>query len=362
MRRKLGSLVLTTAFLAACGGGDEFADATPETAAYQMELTGDQSEGLTTASADWGDGPATQALTGPLPEYLQHTRDAIRALNDAVADVLKPVEEAIAADAKTAAVGDTKTYGPHDKGAATFLFTIKKLAPKSFGWKVDAKPLGAQDSAYVTVMGGLFHAGDQPRRGEGAMGVDLDKLASVDADFHGNGQMLVGFAHVAGFKVLAYGLHNFSPDVNQFDPIDAVFTGWKGPDGGAHVRLATYANIADSPTDAKELVLLHARWLPLVGGRADGLVTKGDVPDGHVLVANSCWSRDLTDVDGFYLIRDCAVGAISPTCTVIKTAGKPSNCARGVDDEELPPSDPMDATPESGAPMSPAIPTAMPSN
>lgn len=361
MRRKLGFLMVSIglAVTGACGGSDEFTNATPETAALQMELTGDATgEGLSASSADWG--VREQALSGDLPEYLRHTRDAIKALNDAVATVLKPVEAAVAANIGQLQTGDVRTYGPHDQGATTFLFYVKKLGTKDFGWRLDAKPQGAPDAHYVTVMGGLFHLGDQPHRGVGAMGADLDKLASVDSDFHGAGQLLVGFAHVAGYKILTYGLLNFSPDVRSFDPVDAVFTGWKGPLGVAHVRLATYANLEDSPTPAKELVGLHARWLPGVGGRADAIAVGGDVPQGHAWVANSCWSRDLTDVDGYYAIRDCTGTPASFTCNVIKTAGQLSNCARDLADEQLPPMDPKDKTPEPGAPMQPAVPGAMP--
>ena len=359
MRRMIGLTLFAVGVMAGCQN-DDFASATPEASALQMEFTGDTAaEGLTAASADWG--ASEQALSGSVPEYLGHTRDAIRALNTAVAAVLTPIAEAIAKAGPKESVGDVRTWGPHDHGSATYLFTMKKLADKSFGWVLQAKPQGAADASYATVMGGLFAAGDLPHRGRGAMGVDLDKLALVDASFHGNGQMLVGFAHVSGYKVLAYGLKNFSPDVSTYDPVDAVFSGWRGPDGGARARLAVYANIADSATDAKELVLLRARWLPGVGGRADGLVTAGDVPAGHVLVANSCWSRDLTDVDGFYAIRDCSVGAVGPMCPVIKTAGKLSNCGRGLDAEDLPPATPTDPTQEPGAPVEPAIPTSMPS-
>jgi hypothetical protein len=362
MRRMMGRLIgLTLVGMGVIAGcqNDDFASATPEASALQMELTGDTAaEGLTAASADWG--ASEQALSGSVPEYLRHTRDGIRALNAGVAAVLTPIAEAIAKSGPQQSVGDTRTWGPHDRGSATYLFTMKKIATRQFGWVLQAKPQGAPDASYATVMGGLFQAGDQPHRGRGAMGVDLDKLALVDASFHGNGQLLVGFAHVGGYKVLAYGLKNFSPDVNAYEPVDAVFSGWRGPDGGARVRLAVWANVDDSATDAKELVLLRARWLPGVGGRADGLVTSGDVPDGHVLVANSCWSRDLTDVDGFYAVRDCSVGAVGAMCPIIKTAGKLSNCARGLDDEELPPTAPSDPTQEPGSPEQPAIPASMP--
>jgi hypothetical protein len=358
MLRKLGLLgVATVVLAAACGGDDGFSDAQPETSAYQMELTGDSTEGLTTSTqSDWG--AATQALSAPVPEYLGHTRDAIKALNDAVKSILAPAEQAIAASAGKTQIGDTRTFGPTDQGQATYLFIMKRVDARTFGWELQAKPQGAPDSAYVKVMGGAFVKGDLPRRGTGVFGADLDKLASVDAAFHGNGQMLVGFAHVGGYKVLAYGLHNFSPDVTQFDPIDAVFSGWKGPLGEAHVRLAAYANIQDSPTPAKELVLLHARWLPGVGGRADAVAVAGDVPQGHAIVANSCWDRDGSDVDGFLRVRDCAVDQIGDvSCTVIRTAGDPANCAV---DEQLPTTDPMNAPQDPGAPTTVTPPTSMP--
>jgi hypothetical protein len=361
MLRNLGLFGLTISLCAlpACAADDGFSSAQPETSAYQLELTGNgASEGITTA--DWH-GAMTEALSTSAPEYLQHTRDAIKALNDAVARILDPVAHAIAATARTEPIGQSVTYGPHDEAGATYKFIETRIDAKTFGWELDAKPLGAADSMYQKVMGGLFHLGDQPRRGEGIFGADLDKLAAVDATFHGNGQMLVGFAHVGGYKVLAYGLKNFSPDVTQFDPIDAVFSGWKGPLGEAHVRLGVYANLADSPTDAKELVLLHARWLPGVGGRADAVAVAGDVPAGHAWVANSCWDRDLSDVDGFFLLRDCSLDALGlPSCTVIRAVGQPSSCAPDLADEQLPSKDPMDTTQDPGAPTTAMPPASMP--
>lgn len=361
---RVGYLILSLALGAGCRGMNaaEFEDAAPEEAAFAMEVTGDSaSEGLTTSSdADWGE--SAQALSAPGPEYLQHTRGAIRALNEAVARILRPIGEAIAAGKiRGAKVGDARTYGPHDKGGATYTFTIKKIANKLWGWRLDAKPQGAADTAYVQVMGGLFHEGELPRRGRGAMGVDLDKLATVDASFKGAGQMLVGFAHVAGFKVLAYGLKGFSPDVTAHDPVDAVFSGWRGPLGGTRVRLALHANVEDSPTAAKELVLLRARWFPGEGGRADAIAVKGDVPDGRAIVANSCWNKSLeAGVSGFLLVRDCPIGELRTGCTVIRTEGALVNCARSVADEELPPTAPVDPTLEPGAPMTEPIPGAFP--
>jgi hypothetical protein len=361
-------LNLTTVFLVgalACGcrgqGNDEFEDAQPELSALTMEVTGDDSaEGIGAASADWdaarqslGSSPVT------LPEYLRHTRDAVKALNDAVASVLRPVLAAIAANGRNTQVGDTRVYGPHDRGNATYKFIMKRVAPRAFAWGLIGKAKGADDSTYAPVMGGAIQVGELVRRGRGTMGADLDRLASIDSDFKGSGKLLVGFAHVLGFKVLAYGLSNFSPDVTVHDPIDAVFSGWRGPTGITRARLAVHANVADSPTEAREIVVMRARWLPGQGGRADAVATRGDVPDGHVIVANSCWDRDLNaGVSGFLLVRDCTPGRLS--CTVIRTEGELKNCARGLETEELPAESPTDPALETGAPEMPAIPPSMP--
>lgn len=362
-------LNLTTVFLAgvmaAAGckaGNDEFDDATPELSALTMEVTGDpNAESIGTSSADWGESQqALGSQPANLPEYLRHTRDAVKALNDAVAAILKPIIDAIAANGKNAQVGDTRVFGPHDRGTATFKFIIKKVAPRSFGWALIGKAQGADDSTYAPVMAGAIQVGELAHRGRGTMGADLDRLASIDSDFKGSGKLLVGFAHVAGYKVLAYGLSNFSPDVTKHDPIDAVFSGWRGPLGGTRVRLAVHANVEDSPTDAREIVVLRARWLPGFGGRADAVATQGDVPAGHFIVANSCWDRDLNGgVSGFLLVRDCQPGLLS--CTVMRAEGELKNCARGLEDEQLPPQTPTDPALETGAPEMPAIPPAMPS-
>jgi hypothetical protein len=328
--------------LAACQGSDDFASATPETSAMTMELTSN----TTTSSS-------SQA------EYLGHTEAGLRDLNAAVAAVVQPVEQAVAAGAHSITAG-TQTFGPTDRGAATFMLTVTKIADAKFAWKLDGKPLGADDSAYVTVMTGAIAVGETAHRGVGVMGADLDKLASIDSDFHGSGQMLVGFAHIAGYKVLAYGLKNFSLDVSVRDGIDAVFSGWKGPLGVAHVRMAIYDNIVDSPTPAKELVLAHARWLPGIGGRADARVMAGDVPAGQMIVVNSCWDRDGADVDGFLLVRECPLALVASGCTVLRTAGALGNCAADLSDEQLPPTSATDATLEAGAPQNPALPASMP--
>ena len=352
MRRTLGVMLA----LALGGCGNEMMDATPQAEPLQLELAGGSSEGFAPSSS----GVQSAALSGAGPTLLLEVRNGIAGLNEAVGDIVHPIEAAIATVGIAEQTGTTTTWKPFDHGNATLLFTMKKLGEKRFGWILQAKPQGADDSQYQGVMAGEIALGDQPHHGIGVMGADLDKYASVDSSYHGSGQLLVGFAHVAGYKALAYGLHNFSPDVTTFDPIDAVFSGWRGPLGTAHVRLALYDNFDGTPTAAKELLLMHARWLPLVGGRVDAIVTGGDVPAGNAYVANSCFDGNFDE--GFLLMRDCMANSTAPaTCTIVKTSGSPSACVHDLADEELPPSSPTDPSLEPGAPTQPSLPSSMPS-
>lgn len=363
MTRK--SLIALFAVMAIAGCGrntDEFSQAMPESSAFQIEVTGDVStEGLSMSIDDEGDDAIywnQQALGGPLPEYLQHAKDAVRALNQAVARILDPIADLIKNNPQ-AQTGDSRVY-VKDRGNATYRFAIKKVAANRYGWLLQAKPLGAADSAYVAVMGGTFVKGEQPRRGRGSMGIDLTRLAQVDPSFKGTGQLLVGFAHVGGYKILNYGLKSFSPDTTQHTTVDALFSGVRGPNGGTNVKLAFHGNVADTKTTAKELVVLHARWLPGVGGRSDALATGGDVAAGHVIVAFSCFDGNLADGNGFVWVADCLKGSIGQNCTVLNTKGKPENCAPAYKNPELPPEDPNAPQPNTDAPESPEVPGTIP--
>ena len=110
--------------------------------------------------------------------------------------------------------------------------TVRRVEVNRYAWRLQAKPIGAEDSAYLIIMGGSVARGTEAHRGRGVVGVNLDNLKLVLGDaFNGQGKMLAAFAHVenaagtAEAKSLAYLLHGFTPDSTQHDPVDAAFVG-----------------------------------------------------------------------------------------------------------------------------------------
>ncbi|MHB8877415.1 MAG: cupredoxin domain-containing protein [Myxococcaceae bacterium] len=342
-----------------CGRGadDKYAEATPDFAGLSMEISGAASEGSALVSDE---GAQRQALGGSAIEYLENARTTVGHLNAAVKRAVTPIAELVAANAGKAAPGDVMVYGPKDRGTATYKFTIKKLTEIRFGWKLEAKAIGAADTDYRIVAAGALTKGQQPHRGRGSIGVDLTALKAIDTTVKAEGRLFCGFAHVGDTKTLVYLGKGFTTDPATMQPTDGAFVGHRlMPSKATAVRLVSLTNLADSPTVAKELVRTRVRFIPGVGGRADILATGGDVPAGKAYWGSACW--DAQEEEGFAILRLCTKGP-PVDCQVIATRGLLSNCRPGLETEQLPPEDPQATELEPEAPADEVSPpAAMPS-
>ncbi len=349
MRRTLSLAVVL--LVASCGRqqDDAFAEAAPaDPSAFTLELSGANEMAL--VAADGEAGVQKQGLHGEPPELLQKAREGIVWLNQNVRKAIEPIAELIAEGKSQMQPGDVRVWGPKDKGNATYRLTIKRQSADRFAWKLEAKAIGAADSEYELVAAGHLVKGERPHRGRGSIGIDFDTLRSIDTAIKAQGKVFCGFAHVGESKVLTYVLKGFTPDVAVHEPISAAFVGHKNDVTKVRrVRLATKFNLKDSPTEAKELVRMRARYIPGVGGRADALATGGDVPAGKAYLASACW--DEKEHEGFAVLRLCTLGQLG-SCQIVATRGQPSSCRAGLLEEELPPENENDTSSE---PESPAV-------
>ena len=357
-------LILAAALVAvaACGraGDEKFVEASPDFDGLSLEISGAASEGAALVSEE-GLAQKGQGLGGSGIQYLDDARDYVAFLNGAVKQIVTPIAELVAAKGGTAVAGDAMVYGPKDRGTATYKFTIKKQTDVRYGFKLEAKPQGAADSEYVTVMAGAMTKGDKPHRGKGGLGIDLTALKAVDTTIKGEGKLFCGFAHVGDSKTLVYVLKGFTPNLANRQPLDAAFVGHRlMPSKATRIRIVSLNNLSDSPDPAtKELVRTRVRFIPGVGGRADILATQGDVPVGKAYWGSACW--DAQENEGFAVLRLCDK-AQTPVCTVVATRGQLSNCKPGLETEELPSEDALDTSLEPDAPSTDvAVPAVMPS-
>src|SRR3954463_15509027 len=154
------------AALAGCGRGDEeFTDATPDMDGLALEISNQAAEGVTSAGLEAGQ--STQGV-GSVPEFLQDARTAIRGLNDMLRRAVEPVAALVAKNGRIEP-GQVRVYGPQDRDGATWKLTVKRIETSRFAWKVEAKPVGADDTAYLIVMAGGIARGLEPHHGRGVI-------------------------------------------------------------------------------------------------------------------------------------------------------------------------------------------------
>jgi len=322
----------------------------PEEAALQLSITDDaSSEALATDDDQVGAafvsdelGSLAQHLSAPAPAApaygLARPREAVQRLNQALRDFLQPIAALARSQEPDQVTGNVAQWGPVTRGSTEYQLFVRKGLLKRFGWLLQARPEGSGD-AFSNVAAGAIRVGEVVRRGRGVLGVDLDALGAADPTVQARGKLLAAFAHNPAGTVLAYGLKDFTRDAADETPIDAAFQGVHLKDGFNRVRLAFHGNLPEKATNAEELVLARVRHHKGEGGRADLLVTAGDVPSGKLWVVSECWSAGLGSTYRF--VRECPGDGIGGDRCVNKSqAGDVSACLGDLAQPELPPAEP----------------------
>ena len=102
--------------------------------------------------------------------------------------------------------------------------------------------------------------------------------------------------------------------------------------------MAFHGNLPETATAAEELVLARVRHHRGEGGRADLLVTGGDLAADEVWVVSECWSGALAST--YRIVRECPADGIGGArCVERSSSGDPTACPRGLTLPELPPAD-----------------------
>jgi hypothetical protein len=317
----------------------------PEEAALQLSITDDSgSEALATEDDQVGAVPSSellgslgQHLDAPGPDGLARSREAVAELNQALRDFLQPIVALVRSQEPDQVEGNVAVWGPVVRGTTEYRFFVRKGLLRRFGWLLQARPDGSS-AEYSNVAAGGIQVGAVLRRGRGVVGVDLDQLGDVDPTVHARGKLLAAFAHGPAGSVLAYGVKDFTREQGDTTPVDAAFQGVHLAGGFNRVRLAFHGNLPETASDAEELVLARVRHHRGDGGRADLLVTGGDIADGKLWVVSECWSAQLAST--YRIVRECPGDGIGgERCVERSSSGEPSACGRDFAQPEFPPQD-----------------------
>jgi hypothetical protein len=373
IRIGMGIGALALAALACGAQNDEgrenaFLVGVPEEGALQLSITDDPTaEALASDDDQVGAslssdelGSLSLHLDAPAADGLARPRAAVQELNQALRDFLQPIAALVRSQEPDQVTGNVAQWGPVTRGTTEYRFFVRKGILRRFGWLLQARPDGSSDE-FANVAAGAIQVGAVVRRGRGVAGVDLDVLGEVDPTVHARGQVLAAFAHGPAGTVLAYGLRDFTRGADDTTPIDAAFQGVHLTDGFNRVRLAFHGNLPETASSAKELVLARVRHHRGEGGRADLLVTGGDIANGKIWLVSECWSAQLAS--SYRVVRECPGDGIGGArCVEQSSKGDPAACLRDLAQPEFPPADAeahMDDPESPEADLAP--PTEMPS-
>jgi hypothetical protein len=358
-------LAAATLSLAGCGGAqEEFSDGVPSLDDVSVELTDEtQLEGSVSQGLESADGGGTFT-----PEYLAQARAEIHALNERLREALAPLHALVKEALPRMERGDTRVFGPRDHGDATYRLTVRKLGVGDFGWRLEAKEQGADDSTFQRVAGGATQNDLSRGARRGGVAVDLTLLGTLDSTVLGRGRVFMGFARRPAGKTLVARLQGYTPDpATHPDTLDYVLSAFRLDNGVRRVRLAGQANIEmPQGTAAEEHFRSIVRFVPGIGGRADVRIIDGDVPAGKFRIGRACWTAGGESFSRLLLECTTGVGLPSPqTCTVLVREPAATElsvrCPMPLRDDLTPPANDDLVTPEDGAPDADVVPPpAMP--
>jgi hypothetical protein len=357
-----------------CGAQNErentFLAGVPEEGALQLSITDDAStEALATDDDQVGAALSEELGSLSLPlvapgasaaDGLARSREAVHELNQALRDFLQPIAALVRSEEPDQVTGNVAQWGPVTRGTTEYRFFVRKGILKRFGWLLQARPDGS-NTEFSNVAAGGIQVGAVVRRGRGVVGVDLDALGDVDPTVQASGKVLAAFAHGPAGTALAYGLHDFARGADDSTPVDAAFQGVHLKGGFNRVRLAFHGNLPETATDARELVLARVRHHRGDGGRADLLVTGGDIANGKLWLVSECWSAQLAST--YRIVRECPGDGIGGArCIEQSSKGDPAACLHDFAQPEFPPADAQEPMEDPESPEGDLVPpTEMPS-
>lgn len=212
-----------------------------------------------------------------------------RGANQTVYNVLSMID-AVTDHPSTVVDASTRRWGPWTNEAGiTQVFTMTLQDDGDLGYRLDAKPAGAGDEAFVAIVTGLIYGGYDVYKNVGAFSVDYDAAATVDPTHDRGGFARFEYNTASADRVVKADLDGVFEVAGE--PIDTQLAFKAFAAGGGELGFRFYSDFVAGADGALEDSALHTRWLEDGSGRSDATITGGTL-GAHVLTASECYAGD----------------------------------------------------------------------
>ncbi|HWM86309.1 MAG TPA: hypothetical protein VNO33_10740 [Kofleriaceae bacterium] len=276
MRTALAPL-LTAALLTGCVTEEQqtpIVDALPTAESVQIKLP-----------------QATARSLGQLADYYVLTRQVTRDLNAGAAWVLIVVHAVVQFPATTVE-DNVYTWGPWSGNAldpAEWQLVVTANDDDTFDWELEGRSKTTPEDGFIAVISGHAIPGDEPHRGSGDFSIDFDAGERVNPidNTPDTGRVDVTYElenrddTAASVTMHAEGVDSLG-NPGTFDYAYA-----ENLDGSGDFQFALEADLEEDGSESEQ-ALIRSRWESTGTGRADALLSGGDLGDIEV-EASECW-------------------------------------------------------------------------
>ena len=294
-----GSATLPGCMLEKQDGGEEFREAVPAREAVVVagpdaEASADSSTASVTTQADepWS--------VGPYSKWYGFTRAVRGGVNVVTAAVLGSAWIIVHTEPSSVEDGEA-IWGPYTDALdpVTYRFRVNRIADAEYDYVLEGRPKASRsDADYRAVLSGHGYGKRHDLHGQGEFTIDLDVARDLDPFAHRDDSGSVRIEHRLP-RDLRRG--DFLPRtiVAEVTPNPAVnpesfaVTSTANEDGTGSLYVTATADMDDTKATELEDIVVDSRWRADGAGRADILISGGDVPaDPGMVSAVECWGAD----------------------------------------------------------------------
>lgn len=310
-RGRVGAAALLAASLFSSGcmlekqdDGDEYREAVPLREAVTVAGPEADDAGHTDAKSISGSRrPQADAPLGRAnyAKYYAFTRAVRGGVNGVTAAVLGSVWTIVHLQ-PSAIVDGEATWGPYTDALepVTYRFRVTRIAEGEYDYVLEGRPKTSKsDGDYRAVLSGHGYGKRHDQHGQGQFVVDLSAARELDPIGHRDESGTVRIVHDLPRDIDAGGKglpRTITADVvpdPALNPESFSVTSQAELDGTGSLRVDAKTDIDDSKTTALEDVGIDSRFRADGAGRADIVISGGDIPsDPGRVSAVECWGAD----------------------------------------------------------------------
>lgn len=284
--------------------GDEFREAVPQREAVVLAGPEQDAAGDSSAASATRRPLADEPLSaGPYSKWYGFTRGVRGGVNVVTAAVLGSVWLVVHTEPTSVENGEA-TWGPYTDALepVTYRFRVSRVAEGEYDYALEGRPKQSEsESDYRAVLEGHGYGRLHELHGEGDFTIDLDAARALDPFAHQNDS---GSVHIVHHLPRSISEHldalprtivaevTPNPSIN---PESFVVSSTANEDGTGALHVTARADVDDTKTTELEDIVIDSQWRADGAGRADILISGGDIPaDPGMVTALECWGADFT--------------------------------------------------------------------